>query len=93
MLCFQSSTKTSEVEVGDDQDGKDDDDDNDDDDDEKIPVGKEIDPERLKAFNVSEFKSSIAFNNIIILTLYIYIGPILHFDHSCVCTGDEFIKL
>lgn len=38
--------------MGDDQDGKDDDDDNDDDDDEKIPVGKEIDPERLKAFNV-----------------------------------------
>ncbi|CAG2193550.1 Nucleolar protein 4,Nucleolar protein 4-like [Mytilus edulis] len=48
----ESSTKTSEVEMGDDQDGKDDDDDNDDDDDEKIPVGKEIDPERLKAFNM-----------------------------------------
>lgn len=48
----ESSTKTSEVEIGDDQDGKDDDDENDDDDDEKIPVGKEIDPERLKAFNM-----------------------------------------
>jgi hypothetical protein len=43
--------------MGDDQDGKDDDDDNDDDDDEKLPVGKEIDPERLKAFNVSYLKN------------------------------------
>lgn len=47
--------------MGDDQDGKDDDDDNDDDDDEKIPVGKEIDPERLKAFNVSYFKNIFTF--------------------------------
>ena len=39
-------TKTSE--------GKDDDDDDDNDDDEKMPVGQDIDPERLKAFNVSE---------------------------------------
>ncbi|XP_059149477.1 nucleolar protein 4-like [Physella acuta] len=37
-------TKTSE--------GKDDDDDDDNDDDEKIPVGQDIDPERLKAFNM-----------------------------------------
>ncbi|XP_013089197.1 nucleolar protein 4-like isoform X2 [Biomphalaria glabrata] len=37
-------TKTSE--------GKDDDDDDDNDDDEKIPVGHDIDPERLKAFNM-----------------------------------------
>lgn len=45
-LLQSAMTKTSE--------GKDDDDEDDNDDDEKILVGQDIDPERLKAFNVSK---------------------------------------
>ena len=49
--CFQSSaTKISESNP---DDNKDDDDNDDDDDDDKLVASHDIDPERLKAFNVS----------------------------------------
>ena len=52
-LYFQSSSKQSDCGNPDDSlGGKDDDDDDDNDDDDKLPVGQDIDPERLKAFNV-----------------------------------------
>ena len=48
-LSQSAMTKTSE--------GKDDDDDDDNDDDDKLTMGSDIDPERLKAFNVSSYET------------------------------------
>ena len=50
---LQTSSKASESGTLDDSIAKDDDDDNDDDDEDKVPPGSNIDPERLKSFNVS----------------------------------------
>ena len=47
---------------------KDDDDDNDDDDDDKVPPGSNIDPERLKSFNVCFSIGSVLYRSI-----YLYI--------------------
>mgnify|MGYP007091303384 CR=1 FL=1 len=53
----QTSSKASETGTNDDSIMKDDDDDNDDDDDDKVPPGSNIDPERLKSFNVRGTKT------------------------------------
>lgn len=50
---FQTSSKASETGTNDDSLNKDDDDNDDDDDEDKVPPGSNIDPERLKSFNVS----------------------------------------
>lgn len=49
---LETSSKASESGILDDPMTKDDDDDNDDDDDDKVPLGSNIDPERLKSFNM-----------------------------------------
>ena len=52
MATFQSSSKASETGTNEDSNFKDDDDDDDNDEDEKVPPGSNIDPEKLKSFNV-----------------------------------------
>lgn len=49
---IETSSKASEPGTFDDSVSKDDDDDNDDDDEDKVPPGSNIDPERLKSFNM-----------------------------------------
>ncbi|KAL4235645.1 Nucleolar protein 4 [Mactra antiquata] len=49
---LETSSKASECGNIDDSISKDDDDDNDDDDEDKVPPGSNIDPERLKSFNM-----------------------------------------
>ena len=54
LVLFQSSSKASETGTNEDSNFKDDDEDDDNDDDEKVPPGSNIDPEKLKSFNVSD---------------------------------------
>ncbi|KAH3698592.1 hypothetical protein DPMN_086135 [Dreissena polymorpha] len=49
---LETSSKASETGTNDDSLAKDDDDNDDDDDEDKVPPGSNIDPERLKAFNM-----------------------------------------
>ena len=59
MVCFQSSSKASETGTNEDSNFKDDDDDDDNEEDEKVPPGSNIDPEKLKSFNVSHVTCGI----------------------------------
>ena len=52
-FLYQSSSKASEAGTNEDSNFKDDDEDDDNDEDEKVPLGSNIDPEKLKSFNVS----------------------------------------
>lgn len=62
-LFTQSSTKLSESGINEESACKDEDDDDDNEDDDKMPTGQDIDPERLKAFNVgNEICQKISFN-------------------------------